>query len=417
MHGPSVTLDDALRPGGLRSLYQPIVELDGGRTVGFEALTRGPQGTPLESPSALLLAARRERRTAELDWACRTSAIEGAMGAGLRRPQALFVNVEPSVIGTPMPESLADLVERAAHDLRVVFEITERALRRDPSAILRAVESIHERGWEIALDDVGVARESLAYLPFLCPEVVKLDISLLKHFGDSALGGVSDAVAAERDRRDFVVLAEGVESVEHLDQAIVLGATHGQGWHFGPPSPTPVAARGTAELPAHAPIRPADDRTPIELIAEHHPLRVAEKRLLLPTSRHLESRVESDPDPAVLMATFQHARDFTPATAARYSRYAWRAPFVGAFACELPSTPAPGVRGAHMLPSGPLAEHWIVAVMGPHFAAALVARDLGDHEVPDERRRFEYAVTHRRDVVAPVVEQLMQRIVAEDATG
>ncbi len=411
----ALTLDDVLREGSLRAVYQPIVELDTGRTVAYEALARGPSGTALEPPMAILAAAGAQGRTTEVDWECRAAALRGALASDLRRPQALFLNVETSVISSPIPPGLGDLVRRASEQLRVVVEITERGLRRDPSGVLRAVERIRDLGWEIALDDVGSVRESLVYLPFLRPDVVKLDISLLQNFGDSALGGVSDAVAAERERRDFIVLAEGIETEEHVDQAIVLGATHGQGWLFGRPADRPVAPNGVASLPFRPVAHGIDDRPPIDLVAEHHTLRIAEKRLLIPTSRRIESRLDTEPDPSVLIGTFQQARFFSPATARRFSRYAKLSPFVGAFACGLPSAPAPGVRGAHLQPSGPLARHWIVAVMGPYYSAALVAYDLLDEGVPDEHRRFSYAVTHRRDVVGPIVDKLMQRIVAEDA--
>ena len=60
-----------------------------------------------------------------------------------------------------------------------------------------------------------------------------------------------------------------------------------------------------------------------------------------------------------------------------------------------------------------MSRHWVVAVLGPHYAGALVAQDLLDEHVPDGERRFEYAISHRRDVVAPIVAQLVQRVVAE----
>src|SRR4051812_3662720 len=103
MHDLAVTLDEVLARDAVRSVYQPIVELTGGRTVAFEALARGPEDTPLESPMAMLEAAAAQGRMAELDWACRAAALRGALDAGLRRPMALFVNVEPSAIAAPIP--------------------------------------------------------------------------------------------------------------------------------------------------------------------------------------------------------------------------------------------------------------------------------------------------------------------------
>ena len=108
-------LAQLLRRGGVRSLYQPIVDLDTGHPVAYEALARGPQGSPLESPGALFGAAHELGIVAELDRACRSAAIEGALAARLPPPQALFVNVEPAaVLGDDAPLSHEDDLRRRA---------------------------------------------------------------------------------------------------------------------------------------------------------------------------------------------------------------------------------------------------------------------------------------------------------------
>jgi hypothetical protein len=94
----SGSLAQVLRRGQVRSLYQPIVELDTGLPVAYEALARGPQGSPMESPFALFGAAHEQGLVAELDRACRDAAVEGALAAGLAPPLALFVNVEPAAV-------------------------------------------------------------------------------------------------------------------------------------------------------------------------------------------------------------------------------------------------------------------------------------------------------------------------------
>ena len=78
---PATSIDDVLRDGTVRSVFQPIVELDTGRVVAYEALARGPQG-PLERPDQLFAAAREAGRLAELDAACRNAALTGALAAG-----------------------------------------------------------------------------------------------------------------------------------------------------------------------------------------------------------------------------------------------------------------------------------------------------------------------------------------------
>lgn len=86
-----------LAAGAVRSVYQPILDLDTGRVVACEALARGPQG-PLANPNELFAAARSEGRLAELDAACRVAASRGAVEHGLLAPLTLFVTVEPEVL-------------------------------------------------------------------------------------------------------------------------------------------------------------------------------------------------------------------------------------------------------------------------------------------------------------------------------
>ena len=81
-------VDEILRTGGLRTHFQPIVDLSTGAVVGHEALTRGPAGTELERPDLLFDAARAEGRLADLDAACRRTAFEAAERSGIRRPGA-----------------------------------------------------------------------------------------------------------------------------------------------------------------------------------------------------------------------------------------------------------------------------------------------------------------------------------------
>ena len=160
----------------VRSLYQPIVDLDTGIPVAYEALARGPEGSPLESPRELFAAAHASGSVAELDRACRGAAIAGALAAGLQAPQrALHQHRARRRAGR---RRAADPRGRPARGrLRVVVELTERALTDRPAEVLAAVAWLRERGCGIALDDVGVDERSLALMPFLAPDVIKLDMS------------------------------------------------------------------------------------------------------------------------------------------------------------------------------------------------------------------------------------------------
>ncbi len=82
----------------VRSVYQPIVDLDTRVVIGYEALARGPQGTALRTPEALFAAARAQGLVADLDWVCRLAALSGAVHAQLPSTPDLYVNAEPEAL-------------------------------------------------------------------------------------------------------------------------------------------------------------------------------------------------------------------------------------------------------------------------------------------------------------------------------
>ena len=123
---------------GIRSVYQPIVRLADRRVIAYEALARGPAGSPLERPDALFAAARAEGLETALDWECWRAALRGALESGLGPDRALFVNVEPSSATSWVPEIGDPLLEDALDRFPLVVELTERALaqprhRPDPA--------------------------------------------------------------------------------------------------------------------------------------------------------------------------------------------------------------------------------------------------------------------------------------------
>lgn len=412
-------LDRLIRDEAIVSVYQPIVELATGATVAYEALARGPEGSPLQMPGALFGTAARAGRLEELDWVCRAAALRGALGSALERPTSLFVNIEPIASMASIPEQFGELVAGAKDHLNVVFEFTERALTDRPAEVLRAVRDLRRIGAAIALDDVGVDPRSLALMPFLRPDVIKLDMSLVQGEPTLQMARTLHAVNAQSERHGTVLLAEGIETEEHLERALELGATHGQGWMFGRPAPPPSHRVVTATLPhptleaAKAGRGQARPRTPFEVVAAKASgsTRTASKRLLLALSKSLELQAKALGPEAVVISNLQAGQHLTDITRARYEALATQTAFVGVIGQDIDSEPIPGVRGGPLRPGDALTHEWNVCVVAPHFAAALVAVDLGD-EGDDMSRRFDYFVTYDREMAVDAARILMTRIAA-----
>jgi EAL domain-containing protein (putative c-di-GMP-specific phosphodiesterase class I) len=406
---PCLSLDSLLRDGGLYCVYQPFVDVDSGAVVAFEALLRPPAGSGWRSPVELLDAARDAGRLADLERASLRASLADAARLSRGRPVTLFVNLEPDTLTRRLDMVLGVLADRA-EQVRVVVEITERALAADLAGVLAGAERLRAAGCAIALDDVGVHPESLAFIPLVRPEVVKLDLKLLRTVKDPATVAVAGAVRAYAEQAGAEVVAEGVEVPDDLTRALVLGATLGQGWLWGrgereftPPAADPE--RFTAR-----PIGAALEASPFELVRAGR-VRHAPKHLLVPVSKTLELMALQESVPPVVLAAFEHARFFRPSTAVRFTELAARLPFVAALGVDMPRSPAPGVRGAALDTTDPLAGEWTVAVLGAHTSAALIARDLGDTG-PDRDRQFEFVVSYDRTLVTAAAHSMAGRIAA-----
>lgn len=406
-------LVDALKPGGVHAVYQPLVHLETGQVLGFEALGRGPAGTPLEAPVELLAAAREAGLLAEVDWACRTAAFRGALDANMGNSSTLFVNVEPDVaVGAPFEHQ--ELLSRVGSELRVVLEVTERAVVSRPAELLRLVDWARDQSWGIALDDVGSNPLCLALLPFLEPDVIKLDLRVVQDRPTAEVGLIVSAVMAEAERSGATVVAEGIETEEHLQAALALGAVVGQGWMFGRPGPLPSPIPYAADtIPLlRVPGSPAE-QTPFSVVRSARPLRQADKRLLLGIATYLEEQATAWHDGPVILSTFDGQDEIEALTLERYATLAGRGSLVVALGRGMSSEPAPGVVGADLPIEHRLCDEWSVVVVGPHYAGALVARQrTGAHVGGDAK--WDFAVSHDRSLVVAAGRALLRQVAPDE---
>jgi EAL domain-containing protein (putative c-di-GMP-specific phosphodiesterase class I) len=417
-HELAAALDQVIRERNVVSLYQPIFDISNPELpredypiVAYEALARGPLGSPLESPETLFGTARATGRLAELDWVCRAAAVLGAMDAGLAAPFTLFCNLEAEAIDSPPPFGLLEIWERAKDSLRVMTEITERAMTLRPAELLATAGGIRDLGWGIALDDVGTAPASLALMPFLDPDVIKLDLRLIHDTPTEDLAEVINAVNAEAERSNLTILSEGIETEEHERTSLAFGATLGQGWLYGKPgplpSPLPEATKSVQLLGRKLAARQARVS---RIVGTMQSIRTGTKPILHSMSRHLETQAQALGETAVLLAIFEDAKYFTGATKARYEQLAREIAFVGVIGPGMPPEPAEGVRGANVDANDELYDEWGIAVVAPHFAATFVARPTGDRSLPDDQRQFQFALTYNRENVVETARNMMSKI-------
>ena len=366
-------MDQAARGVGVAAAFQPIVALEDERVVGYEALARWPQ---LEGvgPNEVFTHSRSIGTAERLDAQCIEVATAQALSLEWPRDTVLSLNCEPA--SRPEAFTSGDPLARAKERFSVMFEITERGLLDHPSALLEKVDALRGQGFLIALDDVGISPDSSALLDIIAPDVIKLDLTLAQSQPDYQQAQTLSSVIAHHERTGAMILAEGIETETHLEQALALGADLGQGYLFGRPGDADGhVAGGSWPLGRPAPRPEIGFASPFSLIGDHHRVRTARKATVIALSQHLEIQASRAADPPIMLTALQRSEFLTPGTFRRYVDMAARSPLVAIFGLQVPPGLDAGIRGVPLSADDPLCDEWTVVALGPHTAAALIARE------------------------------------------
>lgn len=409
-HAPrdAYDLDDAVTGTGLAPVFQPIVSLASGLPIGFEALARWPRQPHLEPPAVFARAAA-THRVSQLDRICIDRAVDDALQSGLTEGALLGVNSEPASDYTGRADS--EILARGNEKFELLFELTERNLLEHLPALLRKVDALRADGIAIAMDDVGAQPASLALLDVVCPDVIKLAMNVVQSEPTADLTRTEAAIQAHRERRGTVIIAEGIETTRHLEHALELGASLGQGYLFGRPGPLPSRAETAPWSPPARPHRAALVASPFDVVRTDPGIRTAGKPELVAVSRSIEEQALRDADTTMVLIAVQHAKYFDPPTRRRYLALAEISPLVAVFGQNVVTDPAPGLRGVALHPADPLCKEWVVLTLGPHTATALIARER-EHPLRtvESDRRFDFIVTHDRAIITAAARALLNRV-------
>ena len=221
----------------LYMVYQPIVSWSERRVFGYEALVRSAEPS-LPHPGALFDAAERVGQVEVLGRVIRELAPQPLP----RAPEdaLLFVNLHTRDLNDPHLFSEESPLARVAS--RVVLEITERASLHQVDDVHARVRDLRKMGFRIAIDDIGAGYAGLTSFAMLEPEVVKLDMALVRdiHKTPTKQKLVRSLGQLCRDL-NILLIAEGVENAEERESLVSLGCDLFQGYHFARPA-APFAA-------------------------------------------------------------------------------------------------------------------------------------------------------------------------------
>lgn len=210
---------------------QPIVQWSKQRVYGYEALLRS--GEPaLGNPGLVISAAERLGRLRELG-RCIRDRVADTM-ATLPDGAFMFVNLHTQDLEDEHLSS--ELSKLSAYGPRVVLEITERAsIQRIPNVRAR-LEALRKLGFRLAIDDLGAGYAGLNSFTSVEPEVVKIDMGLIRGIHQSLTKQKIVASLTSLCRElNILVVAEGIETAEERDTAIALGCDLFQGYFFATP--------------------------------------------------------------------------------------------------------------------------------------------------------------------------------------
>ena len=400
-------VEQAVLGKGLAMVFQPIVTLPDQTCIGYEALARWP-ALPECSPAVVFARAERAGSLDLLEVACIEAAAAAAFEGEYAPGMLLTINSEPSVahidgVGGPS-------LTKAASEFAVAFELTERGLLTHPHEMLRKVAELRADGFAVALDDVGAHPDSLALLDVVAPDIIKLDLQLIQKQPDRTQARTLGAVLAHHERTGAAILAEGIETEEHLEQALAYGATLGQGYRFGRPGalnikPTPWRS------PAMAPMATMSFH---DLMTSGLPVRTVRTQTLVAFTRQLERLAGAADSPPMVLTVLQHVRNYSGLTRRVYRDLAASSPFVAIFGEAVPSTLDHRVRGVALDNDDPLCREWAIVILGPDSSAALIAREVdcvpAGGATADCDRRFEMTITFDRNRVASAARMLLDRM-------
>jgi EAL domain-containing protein (putative c-di-GMP-specific phosphodiesterase class I) len=231
-------LQDLLLAHEIHTVFQPIVDLQKGGTLGFEALSRGPAGTPQASPMNMFKAAKDADLVFELDRHCRRRAIQTAQD--LPSPYRLFINVVPASMYDPdfQGTSLIHLLEGLGLSPdRIVLEVSEQYAIENYTLFVEALQNFKEVGFSIAVDDIGAGHSGLEKIAHLNPKYLKFDIELVRDIDESHVKReMTRALKAFADKMDSKIIAEGIERDGERQTLVDLGIDYGQGYLLARPA-------------------------------------------------------------------------------------------------------------------------------------------------------------------------------------
>ncbi len=242
-------LRQAIKTNQFEPYYQPIVALDSGDIIGFEALVRWRHPTRgLLSPHYFIDAIIRCKLSFELF--CQMAhqiAEQLVLWRDMGLEQAVCINADAAEFSHPdfigFIRRLFNQYDIKSHQLNV--EVTESSLMLRHANVKQQLSALKTLGMNLVLDDFGTGYASLSYLQEYPFDFIKIDKSFISKIVHSRTQqAIVKAILDLAEALDMKVVAEGIETEQQRDMLLKMGCVYGQGYYFG----HPVTAAATNKL-------------------------------------------------------------------------------------------------------------------------------------------------------------------------
>jgi diguanylate cyclase (GGDEF)-like protein/PAS domain S-box-containing protein len=223
--------------------YQPVVDLQTGLLVSFEALARWKHPELGQvSPARFIPVAEKSGLIVQLgEHIVREVVGQLSRWRGEGVPLApVAVNVAPMQFErTSFSTFVHELL--MLHDLEpswLSFEITESALLKDSNAHVVMIDTLRHAGSRVYIDDFGTGFSNFAYLKTLPADALKIDQSFIRGMGtDENDAAIVSGIVSMASKLKLATIAEGVETAEIVEKLRAMGCNYGQGYYFSKPMP------------------------------------------------------------------------------------------------------------------------------------------------------------------------------------
>ncbi|MDD3375561.1 MAG: EAL domain-containing protein [Candidatus Omnitrophica bacterium] len=217
--------------------FQPIYLLKPFKLYGLEVLSRPPMQSILSNPEMLFEAALRFGFYKELEMTCWKKAFE-VLSSG-SYSNRIFLNCNPYLVESAEFLTIKSLIsDYNISSKDVVLEITERSGITDYRMFFDRLREYQKDGLCVAIDDVGGGYASFESIVEISPNLVKIDISIIRDLDKNPLkASVVKFIIGFCKENNIISVAEGIERKEELDVLLDLGVDAGQGYFLGMPSP------------------------------------------------------------------------------------------------------------------------------------------------------------------------------------